>query len=195
MKLTIPFLICSLALLGPLAAGDSHAFTSRDGAKSFQAELTGYDIFSKMVTVRRPNGRVQRFKVALLSEKDQEYVRSKGPALAAMACLRISCDMDREKSEKSRKGNWERKQTPCSYTISLENTRNNYFDDVSIDYVIFCERNPKSGGGPTIEKTEGSKKIGMLLPVNTEHVTTEKVVLNSWTDNPPIPSGGSGGGG
>jgi len=195
MKLTIPFLICSLAFPGLLAAGDSHLFTSRDGTKTFRAELTGYDTLDKAVTVRRPNGHIQRFQAALLSEKDQEYVRERGPLLAAMACLEISCDMDRGKSKKSREGQWEHKQTPYNYTISLKNTRNNYLDDVSVDYVIFCERNPKGSGTPTIEKIKGSKEVGMLLPVSTEDVATEKVVQNEWTDNPPIPRSGGGGGG
>jgi len=181
-------------LAGPLSAGDSHTFTSRDGSKTFQAELDGYDSFNKLVTVRRPNGRVQRFKISLLSEKDQEYVQSAGPKLSAKAGLRISSDMNRGASTKSREGNWEHKKIPCDYTIAISNTRNEYIDDVTVDYTIFVERNPKKGGGPSIDTIKGSKAIGMLLRNYTEHITTTEVVLHEWRDNPPLPVGGGGGG-
>jgi len=166
-------------LAGPLSAEDSRTFTSRDGSKTFQAELTGYSTFNKMVTVRQANGRLLRFNINLLSEKDREYVESNGPKLT---------------SKKSMSGSWEHKEIPCHYTIAINNSRNELIDDAAVDYTIFVERNPKKGGS-SVETIHGSSDIGMILRNYTEHVTTSTVMLHEWRDNPPLPVGGGGGGG
>jgi hypothetical protein len=191
MKATLPLLICASMLAGPLSAEDSRTFTNRDGSKTFQAELTGYNSFNKMVTVRQANGRLLRFNISLLSEKDREYVEINGPKLTAKAGLRISCDMDRGASKKSMSGSWEHKEIPCHYTIAINNSRNELIEDAAVDYTIFVERNPKKGGS-SVETIQGSSTIGMILRNYTEHVTTSTVVLHEWRDNPPLPVGGGG---
>jgi hypothetical protein len=54
---------------------EQRTFNSADGKKSFLAVLTKYDQKTGMVSVRKSNGRTTKFKIELLSEKDQEYVK------------------------------------------------------------------------------------------------------------------------
>lgn len=57
---------------------EKHTFHSADGTKSFSAVLTGYDLESEMVTVRRADRSVIKFKIDTLSKEDQDYVREQG---------------------------------------------------------------------------------------------------------------------
>ena len=50
-------------------------FKSADGSGSFTGTLVSFDEKSGIVKVRRSNGRVTSFKIDLLSEEDQDYVR------------------------------------------------------------------------------------------------------------------------
>ena len=54
---------------------EKRTFNSADGKKSFRAVLTQYDQETEMVSVRKSNGRTSKFKIELLSEEDQSYVK------------------------------------------------------------------------------------------------------------------------
>ena len=49
-------------------------FNSADGKKSFLALLENYDPKSKIVTVRKSNGKISKFDINLLSKENQEYI-------------------------------------------------------------------------------------------------------------------------
>ena len=57
------------------ASNQPHLFRSADGTKSFKAILLGYDPKSELVRVRMPNLRVSKFKIDVLSDEDQDFVR------------------------------------------------------------------------------------------------------------------------
>jgi hypothetical protein len=57
------------------ATPEKRIFHSADGKKSFRAVLTQYDQETGMVSVRKSNGRTTKFKIELLSEEDQDYVK------------------------------------------------------------------------------------------------------------------------
>lgn len=67
---TLP-LLCFLCLLHPAAA---RTWTSADGARTFEADLTAFE--GGKVTVKRSDGKVMKFAIGLLSEADQEFVRN-----------------------------------------------------------------------------------------------------------------------
>ncbi len=52
-----------------------HTFLSADGSKSFKGTLLKFDAGSGIVQVRLANDRVLKFKVDVLSEEDQAYVK------------------------------------------------------------------------------------------------------------------------
>ena len=160
-----------------------------------KGRLLEFGALNETVVVRRADGRVVKFKIGLLSEEDQDYVRSRGPLLTAAKGLSVSADLDRMKSAKTQKGRWTQITTPYSYQIELENSLDKVIEGASIEYVIFCERNRKDSTKPAIERIEGSTEISMILAQDEENVTTTEIVLEEWSDNPPIPSGGRGGGG
>jgi len=56
-------------------AREPHMFRSADGTKSFKATLLDYDPETGLVRVRMPTLRISKFKIDVLSEEDQEYVR------------------------------------------------------------------------------------------------------------------------
>ena len=65
-----------------IVVGDTsrlRTFFNADRSKSFKAVLLGYDPASKMVNVRKSNGRTMRFNLEHLSEEDQAHVLKKFP--------------------------------------------------------------------------------------------------------------------
>lgn len=54
---------------------EERSFRSADGKKTFVGVLTGYDMATGMVSVRKSDRRIMKFKIEMLSEEDQEYVR------------------------------------------------------------------------------------------------------------------------
>ncbi|MFT6794608.1 MAG: hypothetical protein ACJAR1_002619 [Rubritalea sp.] len=54
---------------------EKRTFRSADGEQSFVGVLTKYDQKTGMVSIRKSNGKTVKFKIELLSGKDQDYVK------------------------------------------------------------------------------------------------------------------------
>ncbi len=77
----------AILILFLLCQGISHArtWTSTDGSKTFEAELTTYHAGTGEVGVTLPNGKRMVFDQKLLSEADIAFVKENGPNLEAPA--------------------------------------------------------------------------------------------------------------
>lgn len=60
------------------AAAPVHTFRSADGSKTFKGQLQGYDAATKIVTVKRENGKMLKFDLQHLHPDDQAFVISGG---------------------------------------------------------------------------------------------------------------------
>ena len=74
----------------------------------------------------------------------------------------------------------------------MENNRDEMLKDVTVEYLFFVERNLRQYQNK-IEKISGSDTIDLVLSNGTETITTKSANLESWSDNPVMPSGGGGG--
>jgi hypothetical protein len=54
---------------------EKHTFHSADGKKTFVAVFTGYDPETGLVSVTKSDRRTTKFKIEMLSEEDQDYVK------------------------------------------------------------------------------------------------------------------------
>lgn len=83
MKFKIPIFLLSATACVVLLSQLSFArtWTSADGSKTFEGEMTAYDEATGIVTVDM-NGRVVTFKQELLSADDIAYAKEEGPKLA-----------------------------------------------------------------------------------------------------------------
>jgi hypothetical protein len=80
MKPHLLSLMLGIGLSLPAAHG--RTWTSSDGSKTFEAELTSYDPESGKVVMKRSNGKTLSFKQSILSEEDIEFLKAEGVKLA-----------------------------------------------------------------------------------------------------------------
>ncbi len=71
MKSLFAILIASLIITVNLSARE---WTSADGSRTFQGELTGFQ--DGKVKVRRSDGKSLVFDIELLSESDQQFIKT-----------------------------------------------------------------------------------------------------------------------
>ena len=77
-----PYLLSLILGVGLcLPAADGRTWTSSDGSKTFEAELTSYDPESGKVVMKRSNGKTLSFKQSILSEEDLEFLKTEGVKL------------------------------------------------------------------------------------------------------------------
>ena len=178
--------------IGGTMAEELHEFKSADGSKSFRGLLMAFDANNSKVKVKHQKGKVMIFKISLLSEEDQAYVKQKAPILAAADGLRIDIDMNRKKDGKIEVGGWLCEKINHTYDIEAENSSSNDLGTVDFEYSIFIERNRRNVEARN-EVVTGSHSVSSFLGNGDESFTTKQVTLENWSDNPPPPSGGGGG--
>lgn len=192
MKRITTFLaIVALGIAGSMAE-ELHEFKSADGSKTFRGLLMDFDAKNSKVKVRHQKGKIMVFKISLLSEADQAYVKKKAPVLAAANGLRLDLDMNRKSDGKKEAGGWLCEKINHTYDITAENTLSNELGSVDFEYSIFIERNRRNAE-PRTEVVTGSHSVSTFLGHGEESFTTQQVTLENWSDNPPPPSGGGGG--
>ena len=177
-----------------LASGEMRTYTSADGKKSFRGELLSYEEKSSKVQVRTSKGRVVTFSEKLLSEEDREFIKSQGPVLQARKSLSVKSKHASKRTAKNKppEGEWCYEKYDHWYQISVGNSRQKLMKDVEVHYTFFVERNRREYEGK-IEVIEGSATIDLILANSEEQITTKKVNLELWSDNPVMPKGGGGG--
>ena len=193
MKRLSIWLLAAAFATGIGSAEELRKFTSADGSRTFLGTLMGVNSKAQTVKVRHKQGKIMTFKMSLLSPSDQEYVKERAAILAAGEDLRIDTDMNRKSGTKSEQGTWLCEKNHYSYDIAIENTGDETISEVDFEYSIFIERERRNVD-KTVEIVTGSHSVSSFLGRSDEFFSTSEVTLENWSDNPPIPSGGGGGG-
>ncbi|MGJ8726538.1 MAG: hypothetical protein ACSHYB_18480 [Roseibacillus sp.] len=180
MKRLIP--LCLLAVL-PASALEERTFHSADKSKSFVGEAIGYSSKSDTVTVLRDNGSEVKFKVSLLCEEDQTYIRENGVVLAAASATTVQLKEFEGERQSTRSDTMRSAVTPTGYTINVLNGSGEVMEDVTANYTIYYRKGTNSGKGKITEKT-GSLDLYTIYPkkrsegfsstVSLERVSTSK---------------------
>ena len=180
----------------PLTAmfGEMRTYVSKDGKKTFRGELIEYESSTKKAKMRIARGRVLTFPIEILSKQDQKYLEEQGPIVQAKKALSIDTKHYSKRIEKNKpaQGQWHFEKYAHNYIITVENNRDEMLRDVTVEYLFFVERNRRQYQNK-IEKISGSETIDLVLSNGIETITTKSAHLESWSDNPVIPTGGGGG--
>ena len=180
----------------PLTAmfGEMRTYVSKDGKKTFRGELIEYESSTKKAKMRIARGKVLTFPIEILSKQDQKYLEEQGPIVQAKKALSIDTKHYSKRIEKNKpaQGQWHFEKYAHNYIITVENNRDEMLRDVTVEYLFFVERNRRQYQNK-IEKISGSETIDLVLSNGIETITTKSAHLESWSDNPVIPTGGGGG--
>ena len=181
-KTFITLLGCAIIGL-PASALEKRTFTSSDGSKSFEAELTGYDEKKGTVTVRKSGTKTLTFKLSVLSEEDIAYVKKNGNALAASKSIRVDFDLWKDKPKTSRSDTERTITTPAGYTFEIRNWSKESVKNVKVRYTVFHRKDAENGSG-SVAQTQGTIDIPTLFagkdqprktsPINLVRYSREK---------------------
>jgi hypothetical protein len=159
----------------PAMALEARTFTSAEGGKTFQGRLTDYDAKKGTVTVRKGQ-RNMTFKLSLLSERDVEYVKEHGNALAAANAIRLDFDLWKGKAVTDRTDAERTTTTPAGYDIEIRNWTKKNIDNIEVRYTIFHRKDAENGAG-SIGQTKGSFHVSTLFAGKDDPNRTEPVNL------------------
>lgn len=172
MKRILTIFTCLIAVAW--AEPEWHTFTSADGSKKFSGKLVGFRQKGEVVTVKRKdNMREMSFKIGVLSEEDQKFIRDQAPALIAASAVRVSFDKHQEKLDDDKA----RKYSGC-YQITVENSSAESIQDVEVNYLVVYQKGSLNKGSTT-EVDQGSTIISDLLPSIPDYVETSRITLQS----------------
>ncbi|MEM7383647.1 MAG: hypothetical protein AAF514_01770 [Verrucomicrobiota bacterium] len=178
--------ILSLVVAGGALASDgfeAREFFNVDKTKSFKAVLTGFDTRKNVVSMRKAEGRLIRFKVSHLCEEDQAYVKENAAALAAASGLSVDFDLYKGKQTRKKSDLERTVTTPAGYEISLRNSTKTDFENLKINYTIFHRKDAENG--PTsIKQTPGSLAVSSVMARGSDRIKTAPVVLERYARKP-----------
>lgn len=143
------YLLASL----PMSALEERTFHSADRSKSFVGEAVDYNSHSDTVTVRRANGSEVKFKLSLLCEEDQTYVRTNGVVLAASGATRVELEQYKDERQSSRTENTRSSVVPTGFHVIVTNESSELMEDVSAKYTLYYRKGTESGKAPISEKS------------------------------------------
>ncbi len=180
----------------PLTAmfGEMRTYLSKDGKKTFRGELIEYESSTKKAKMRITRGKVLTFPIEILSKQDQKYLEEQGPIVQAKKALSIDTKHYSKRIEKNKpaQGQWHFEKYAHNYIITVENNRDEMLRDVTVEYLFFVEKNRRQYQNK-IEKISSSDTIDLVLSNGIETIATKSAHLESWSDNPVMPTGGGGG--
>ncbi|MBK73783.1 MAG: hypothetical protein CMO76_10130 [Verrucomicrobiales bacterium] len=180
----------------PLTAmfGEMRTYLSKDGKKTFRGELIEYESSTKKAKMRITRGKVLTFPIEILSKQDQKYLEEQGPIVQAKKALSIDTKHYSKRIEKNKpaQGQWHFEKYAHNYIITVENNREEMLRDVTVEYLFFVEKNRRQYQNK-IEKISSSDTIDLVLSNGIETIATKSAHLESWSDNPVMPTGGGGG--
>lgn len=186
MKRTLITLFTCAVLGIPAMALEKRTFTSADGAKSFEGRLTDYDGKRGTVTVRK-GMRNTTFKLTMLSEKDIEYVKENGNAVAAANAIRLDFDLWKGKPQTNRTESERTTTTSAGYDIEIRNWTKKDISNIEVRYTIFHRKDAENGPG-SIAQTKGTFFVSTLFAGKDDPNRTDAVNLIRFSRQ------GSGGG-
>lgn len=183
MKIVMLALSAALGLALTASAGEPRVFFNPDRSKSFQGQLTGFDMASQKVTVRLTNGRTITFPLGTLSKEDQEFVREKGALLGVANFLDVEMTDVSERGEKAESGNFYITRTDGKYDIAILNRGKSAVGNFEVKYRLYYEDavrvvEEKRIDVDRIEKfQEGSFTVEELHSGQQHNETTNSVAL------------------
>jgi hypothetical protein len=169
----------ALAALSHGLKAEGRVFHNVDGTKNFEAELTGYDGTSKLVSVKLENGRMQQFLIDVLSKEDQAYVLENADRLALANDLSIVLKIFRGESRKTEKDRITDHIYPTGYTISIRNRGRNGFENVTLDYTLFYKVQGYTSKDRELKQSSGTLECKVVPPASNISRNTETVDIVS----------------
>lgn len=179
MKAKFLITICLLAAL-PASAFEERTFHSADKSKSFVGEAVGYNSKTDTVTVRRSGGAELNFKVSLLSEEDQSYIRENGAALAASGATSVTLKEVEGERQTTRTDTTRTVVTPTGFYVTVKNGSDEVMENVTADYTIYYRKGSESGKGKITEST-GSIDLYSIYPKKASSDQTGTVSLERYS--------------
>jgi hypothetical protein len=190
MKPALLLLLTCLACYGQ-ANTEWRTFTSPDGGKSFDGQLTGYDEVNELVTVRTKSGATLQFSLDRVSDDDRDYVESRAEDLPVSVSLDVRFEKIMDRVSSSSSGGTRNATYESGYKILINNLSPTAYGDVEVDYIIVYRKDQVSGSG-TNQISSGSESIE--LRANRRHeVVADGVRLSSYYKKGQAAAAGGGG--
>jgi len=165
-------------VFGGLAHADMHKFTSADGEKHFEAELTQYLPKGKIVEVRRGSGKLTKFKLDVLSEDDQKYVLKRAPLLKIGKDLRITAKLKTGDKVVTKRPPVKETVEPRSYRLTFRNSSKVKMEDLNVEYDLHWIRDNGTGRkGEENKVTKGTTLVSAVMANQEFSFNTDAVKL------------------
>ena len=185
-----PALILSILLLAFHASAEMRTFTSTDGERTFNGRLTAYNSETKTVTVLNAQGHTLHFDIALISEKDRNYVVTKAPTLPANVSLDVRFEQQRDRQDTERQGRTRRTTHDAGYNIIINNYSQQGVQGAEVEYLLIYRKDDVAGSGEN--KTVSGRKTLNIEPNGNHEIETETVELVSFLQRGSVRSVGGG---
>lgn len=181
MKNVFSFVLPLLLAAATVSASPEwRTFENTDKTKSFRGRLVGYDPKKEIVTVQRKTTmRPVRFKVALLSEDNQKFVKARAKELEAASGLRMMFYEHVEKLSTKRSGDTRTSQYNGGFKIEIRNHARQSIEDVEIEWIAVYRKDAVNGLGSVATK-RGSESISTLIPNLDENIKVDGIPLKSY---------------
>lgn len=175
-------------LLILLLAGSSLAFGNTewrkfhnsDGTKSFTGRLVGYDSDKDIVTVQRKTTLSPiRFKLSLLSDENQKFVKTRALELEAAGGLRLMFYENVKKVDSKKSGDTRTTKYDGGYKIELRNYARKRMEGVTVEWIAVYRKDSVKGSGTVVTK-RGSELISTLIPNVDENIEVNGIPLTSY---------------
>ncbi len=175
-----------LALTIGMAFGNMHTFTSTDGQRTFQGTFLGYNSETRVVTVRNEHGHTIHFNIDLVSQKDQDFVKTAVPQGSISMDVAFEPTTERKKNDRS--GSTRTQVFEGGYTIRLLNYTPADLNNIEVDYLLVYRKDSVNARSET-RTVHGKTKVN-LAANGTQEVETTKVELVSFFKKGEVKSSG-----
>jgi hypothetical protein len=165
-------------------------FTSADGGRSFKGQLVAFDKGTETVTVMNAKRQRLSFKIDVISDEDQDYVKENADKLPPDAKLKISFDelFDRTYFQRGAE-NTKTKTYDGGYTIHVNSYTPRLVSEAEVEYVMIYRKDQVDGNHSDMI-VRGSETV-VIPPNSSASVDTETVdLVNYYKAGKAISSGG-----
>lgn len=173
--------VATLLHAPPLHAESSRfrTYQNKEQTKSFEAELTGYDITTKIVTVRRKNGRLSKFPIDILHETDQAYILSNAERLAIAEDISLSLTEYTLSTRKETKPLITNRIYPSGYIIKLKNRSQKTYTNLELNYTLYYQTQGYTSSKRIDHTKDGTLTCQTIPPRKTATLKTATVDIVS----------------
>jgi len=168
-------LIYSLTGLSLAQYLEPREFFNADRTKSFKATLVDYDSKEQMVAARPVCGPMMKFKLDVLSTKDQAYVKEKAATTLLSRKIRVRFEEWTGDTDTTKEGLVRSSKSEKAYDISFSQIEDiDLPSALTMEYVLFIKRGQEKGASKT-EQITGSKNLNGMLDSSTYTVRTDVI--------------------